>query len=101
MTLTITKVTSRLDNTPIESGSSTESTIVAIRGIASKANQAIHIYDNDGKTPIFSTTSNKDLSWDSWLNPLDVGEHKFKAKLQGDEEVSNEWVITVLSSNTH
>lgn len=68
---------------------------------ASKEKQAIHIYDNDGKTPIFSTTSNKDLSWDSWLNPLDVGEHKFKAKLQGDEEVSNEWVITVLSSNTH
>ena len=101
MTLEITEVTSRLDNTPIGNGSSTESTIVTIRGTASKANQAIHIYDNDGKDPIFSTTSNSDLTWVSWPNTLDVGMHKFKAKLQGDEEVSNEWVITVLSSNTH
>ncbi|KZN16323.1 MULTISPECIES: hypothetical protein [Pseudomonas] len=96
MTLEITEVTSRLDGKPIESGSSTESTIVTIRGTASKANQAVHIYDNDGEAPIFSTTSNQDLRWVSYSPELDVGVHKFKAKLQWDEEVSNEWVITVL-----
>ena len=101
MTLEITEVTSRLDNTPIGNGSSTESTIVTIRGTASKANQNIYLYDNDGKDPIFSTTSNQDLSWVSYSPELDLGVHKFKAKLQGGEVVSNEWVITVLPSETH
>ncbi|MBD9565585.1 hypothetical protein [Pseudomonas sp. PDM09] len=101
MALEITGVTSKLDGTPIGNGSSTKFTEVTIRGTASKADQAIYIYDNDGEAPIFRTTSNPDLTWVSWPDPLNVGEHKFKAKLQWDKEVSNEWVITVLSSNTH
>jgi hypothetical protein len=99
MILAITEVISRLDGKPIESGSSTKSTIVTIKGTASEEHQAIIIYD--GANEIFKTTSDPDLKWVAYPPALDFGERKFKAKLQWDDEGSNEWVITVLSSNTH
>ena len=99
MTLEITGVTARFDGTSIENGSDTKFTEVTIRGTASEKGQIINIYD--GANEIFSTTSNQDLTWVGYPPTLDVGKHKFEAKLPWDEEVSNEWVITVLSSNTH
>ena len=99
MTLEITKVTSRLDSTSIENGSDTKFTEVTIRGTASKAGQAIYFYDNDVEFP--GTTSDQDLRWVIYPSTLNVGEHKFKVKPQWSDEVSNEWVITVLPSETH
>jgi hypothetical protein len=99
MTLTITGVTARSNGTPIGNGSSTKFTEVTIRGTASEEHQAIIIYD--GANEIFKTTSGPDLKWVAYPPTLEARTHKFKAKLQWDEEVSNEWVITVLSPNTH
>ncbi|MGF6458542.1 hypothetical protein ABIA55_004006 [Pseudomonas frederiksbergensis] len=99
MILAITEVTSRLDGKPIENGSSTESTIVTIKGTTSKANQLIRFYDNDVEAP--GTTSDQDSKWFIYSSTLGAGVHKFKVKPQWSDEVSNEWVITVLSSNTH
>jgi hypothetical protein len=98
MTLTITGVTARSNGTPIGNGSSTKFTEVTIRGTALEEHQAIIIYD--GANVIFKTTSGPDLKWVAYPPALDIGEHKFKAKLQWNEGESNEWVITVLPSNT-
>lgn len=98
MALVITKVSARSDGSMIPHNSETKFADVAIKGSASEPRQAVYIYDNDGTESVFKTTSNDDLSWSSWPDTLEPGEHKFNAKLSWDAEVSTEWVIKVVPS---